>query len=390
MTAFAAFAGAFLALTVQLLVNSSTVGYFYEQKAEFGAGSFAQRRRRTAAPPRPGATELASSPPVPPPPPPPAPLWPPIAFQPEALRRAPAPAVDMHCNEPLATESVTTTRAALRPSMDGTGSLRIFAHSSYRGREHVMEDGDLGYAFDYRIEITNEGLTSVQLLTRHLVFVDELGSVDEVKGPGASGEMPTIAAGGTWAYRSVVRLATSRGSMHGSFQFEVPFPAQEGAPDGAPPAGEASAGQMFNANVGRFALSMEQRAELVPCGEVHTKERTPVSGDEHAPATAAEPLPLTSVWVTERIIAGAVVEHNNDEADEADVGRFSFTLDVQLNNAGSDPVLIGRTAGYTLTLPDPRMSPCPHVGAADGPPLGSGRRQRAEVRRRGQGRRRWR
>ena len=139
---------------------------------------------------------------------------------------------------------------------------------------------------------------------RHLIFSDERGKAEEIKGPGARGAMPVIMPGSKWEYTSGARLETPRGSMHGWFTFE-----------------DVVAGRLFSIRVGRLALSPENKAELVPC-----------------PSTAdVGKLPPTSVHSTERVIVGAVATH---ETVSAEAGIYRFTIDLQVNNARDTPVII--------------------------------------------------
>ena len=59
------------------------------------------------------------------------------------------------------------------------------------------------------------------MLTRHWIFVDANGEVNEVKGPGARGFTPIIRPGASWDYESGTLFETERGSMRGSFQIET-------------------------------------------------------------------------------------------------------------------------------------------------------------------------
>ena len=90
------------------------------------------------------------------------------------------------------------------------------------------------------------------MLSRHWVFTDADGKVNEVKGPGAVGETPVLVPGGKWSYSSGTSVATPTGSVSGSFQFEVLT--------------GSDAGQGFNVRVGRLALTQERRPVQVPCG----------------------------------------------------------------------------------------------------------------------------
>ena len=75
-----------------------------------------------------------------------------------------------------------------------------------------------GYFFwAYTINITNLGVETVQLKTRHWRITDALGRLQEVKGPGVVGEEPTLKAGESFEYTSGVPLPTPSGFMTGTY-----------------------------------------------------------------------------------------------------------------------------------------------------------------------------
>jgi ApaG protein len=84
----------------------------------------------------------------------------------------------------------------------------------------------------YTIEITNHGLETVQLKTRHWRITDAFGRLQEVKGAGVVGEEPVLEPGGSFEYTSGVPLPTSSGFMTGSYgmvtnagdQFDIAIP----------------------------------------------------------------------------------------------------------------------------------------------------------------------
>jgi uncharacterized protein affecting Mg2+/Co2+ transport len=128
-----------------------------------------------------------------------------------------------------------------------------------------------------QVEFVNKGDHVVQMLTRHWVFVDAHGKVDEVKGPGARGHTPILQPGGRWGYESGTGMSTATGSMRGSFQLET---LSKVAVPGEPRA--------FSAHVARLGLSTDGQAVNAPCGD---------------PA-ALSMIPTTSVHATQRIIVG--------------------------------------------------------------------------------------
>jgi len=190
-----------------------------------------------------------------------------------------------------------------------THEVEVEVLSIYKGSAGVEH----GWA--YQVTFRNKSKKTVQMLTRHWVFVDEKRTVNEVKGPGARGVTPVLIPGGSWAYESGTSLRTARGSFYGSFQFEVL--------DAAP--GEL---ESFSARVARTALSPEDKSENVPCAREADRDK----------------LPATSVASTSRVIVGATsrFKHERD-------GKFEFLWDVQINNARSDAIMV---LGYHIEVVD--------------------------------------
>jgi ApaG protein len=72
--------------------------------------------------------------------------------------------------------------------------------------------------FAYKIRITNEGSETAQLISRHWIITDGDGDAEEVRGPGVVGKQPTLGPGQLFEYSSACPLATSFGTMHGTYQ----------------------------------------------------------------------------------------------------------------------------------------------------------------------------
>src|SRR3954471_3927952 len=94
------------------------------------------------------------------------------------------------------------------------------------------------YAFSYTVQITNQGTETAQLRTRHWIITDAAGEVQEVRGEGVVGAQPILAPGESFEYTSWCVIATSTGSMRGSYQMV------------------SSRGQPFDAEVAPFKLAM--------------------------------------------------------------------------------------------------------------------------------------
>jgi ApaG protein len=78
------------------------------------------------------------------------------------------------------------------------------------------EDGR--FVFAYTIAIRNVGSVPAQLLSRHWVITDANNEVQEVRGLGVVGEQPLLQPGESFEYTSGCALATSVGTMKGSYR----------------------------------------------------------------------------------------------------------------------------------------------------------------------------
>ena len=91
--------------------------------------------------------------------------------------------------------------------------------------------------FVYTITIANEGVETVQLMTRHWVITDGDGDVREVRGTGVVGEQPVLGPGESYTYSSGCPLGTPFGAMEGTFQMT------------------AAGGEPFEVRIAPFTLS---------------------------------------------------------------------------------------------------------------------------------------
>jgi ApaG protein len=74
------------------------------------------------------------------------------------------------------------------------------------------------FIFAYHILIANQSGDKARLLNRHWIITDGWGRVEEVKGPGVIGKNPTFTPGDTFEYSSFCPLATSTGTMRGTYE----------------------------------------------------------------------------------------------------------------------------------------------------------------------------
>jgi ApaG protein len=74
------------------------------------------------------------------------------------------------------------------------------------------------YFFAYTITIRNQGVQSVQLISRHWVIQNANNETFEVRGQGVIGEQPIIKPGDSYSYTSGTEIDTPVGSMYGTYQ----------------------------------------------------------------------------------------------------------------------------------------------------------------------------
>ena len=73
------------------------------------------------------------------------------------------------------------------------------------------------FSFAYRVKLKNLGADTVQLISRHWIITDSIGSVQEVKGLGVVGEQPVLEPGSEYEYVSGSQLHSPMGTMEGKY-----------------------------------------------------------------------------------------------------------------------------------------------------------------------------
>ena len=91
--------------------------------------------------------------------------------------------------------------------------------------------------FLYTVQISNEGIETVQLISRHWIITDADHHVKEVRGLGVVGKQPVLDPGESFQYTSGCPLSTPFGSMRGTYQMLKPD------------------GERFDVEIGPFALT---------------------------------------------------------------------------------------------------------------------------------------
>ena len=116
-----------------------------------------------------------------------------------------------------------------------TRGVRVYVEAEYAPQR--SQPLQRQWFFVYTITISNEGLETVQLLTRHWVITDGTGRVEEVRGPGVVGKQPVLAPGESFTYSSGCPLASPFGVMEGTYQMVT------------------DAGDQFDVKIAPFTLS---------------------------------------------------------------------------------------------------------------------------------------
>src|SRR5437016_3046674 len=96
-----------------------------------------------------------------------------------------------------------------------TRGIRIQVESLYVPER--SEPRESYFFFAYRVQISNDGEETAQLMSREWIITDSDGNTERVLGPGVVGEQPVLKPGGRFEYTSFCPLRTSFGSMHGSY-----------------------------------------------------------------------------------------------------------------------------------------------------------------------------
>jgi ApaG protein len=108
-------------------------------------------------------------------------------------------------------------RSELAPISEAvTNNIRVEVLCKYSPENsHPQQNG---WVFQYTVRITNQGLETVQLVSRHWIITDAMENAEEVKGPGVVGEQPVLAPGESFKYSSWCPLKTPTGIMRGTYQ----------------------------------------------------------------------------------------------------------------------------------------------------------------------------
>jgi ApaG protein len=101
-----------------------------------------------------------------------------------------------------------------------TRSIKVTVRPMYLDQHSSPAENH--YVWAYHVRIENEGGETVQLRNRHWQITDELGRLQEVRGPGVVGEQPVLQPGQSFEYTSSCPLTTPSGFMVGDYEMETP------------------------------------------------------------------------------------------------------------------------------------------------------------------------
>jgi ApaG protein len=114
------------------------------------------------------------------------------------------------------TETSTQSRS---PYAATTRDITVTVQPYFLEEQSVPDAGH--YVWAYHVRIQNDGVQTVQLLTRHWMITDAQGHVQEVRGVGVVGKQPVLGPGDAFEYASGTPLATPSGIMVGTYQMEA-------------------------------------------------------------------------------------------------------------------------------------------------------------------------
>lgn len=97
-----------------------------------------------------------------------------------------------------------------------TRHIEVTVEPNYLADKSSPEES--AFFWCYTIVITNAGMETVQLQTRHWIITDESGRQQDVRGEGVVGKQPLLRPGERFEYTSGVPLPTPSGFMRGRYQ----------------------------------------------------------------------------------------------------------------------------------------------------------------------------
>ena len=96
-----------------------------------------------------------------------------------------------------------------------SNGIKIFVESNFlRGESSIA---DSRYCFAYRVTITNERASDVQLMSRFWLIKDSSGETRKVEGEGVVGQQPILGPSESHQYVSWCPLSSDFGTMQGHY-----------------------------------------------------------------------------------------------------------------------------------------------------------------------------
>lgn len=101
-----------------------------------------------------------------------------------------------------------------------TRQIKVTVFPIYLAEQSLPDENH--YVWAYTVQLNNLGDETVQLINRYWHITDATGGVQEVRGPGVTGEQPTLEPGAEFRYTSGVSLKTPSGIMTGEYEMVTP------------------------------------------------------------------------------------------------------------------------------------------------------------------------
>jgi ApaG protein len=106
------------------------------------------------------------------------------------------------------------------PRMEEINQHGVVVETQVNYLPEQSDESGSRFVFSYTITITNLGLASAKLISRHWIITDAHNHVQEVRGQGVVGEQPLLKPSQSFEYTSGTVLTTQVGTMRGSYQMQ--------------------------------------------------------------------------------------------------------------------------------------------------------------------------
>jgi ApaG protein len=107
------------------------------------------------------------------------------------------------------------------PRMEEINQHGVVVETQVNYLPEQSDESGSRFVFSYTITITNLGLASAKLISRHWIITDAHNHVQEVRGQGVVGEQPLLKPSQSFEYTSGTVLTTQVGTMRGSYQMQA-------------------------------------------------------------------------------------------------------------------------------------------------------------------------